>query len=241
MGAGSRLLFACALIPSLLLAQAYAAAAEVSQATLQAELMDDLMHWTVKLSGLPSAASAPTITPLDAEHLVQKVCPADPGNCKLLISFYSTDEGAIFYLNTLNMNDDTDLSFLVHEMVHHLQYAVQGDSLFSTCQNISVAESQAYTVQNKYLTQFKQWRRFGDAMRYLRCATSDGSPSDASAAPSDQAEQPGQVRQRLLASGVSWICNNLEMSPWVLGPEDALPEANAFVQRDCARGKAPAR
>lgn len=235
MRAGSRLLFIWAFIPSWLLAPAFTAAAEVSQTTLQAELLDDLMHWAVKLSGLPGVPSAPTIYPLDAEQLVQKVCPHDPVNCKSLVSFYSTEDRTIFYLNSLDMYDDMDLSFLVHEMVHHLQYAVQGEALFATCERTSVAELQAYTVQNQYLTHFKQWRRFGDALRYIKCANLDASRSEAGAPPSDQLEQHRQVRERLLATGVSWICSDARIPPWVLGPEDALPEANAFAQLDCAR------
>jgi hypothetical protein len=162
-----------------LLVPARTAASDIRQMTMQAELFDDLMQWAVKLSGLPSATHMPTIYPMGSEQLVQKVCPEDPRNCRSLVSFYSTKEEAIFYIDSLDLGDDTDLSFIVHELVHHLQYSAQGDSLFSTCQKVMTTETQAYAVQNKYLAHFKQWRRVGDAIRFIHCDALEDSVSDA--------------------------------------------------------------
>jgi hypothetical protein len=176
-----RSFFLFAILNSCLLIPAQSLAVGVNQQTTQAELFEDLMHWAMKLSGLPSTPSLPSISPLSSEQLIQMVCPEDPLNCRSLISFYSTDERAVFYLESLNMDDDTDLSFIVHELVHHLQYAIEGAQLFSTCQKVMVAESQAYVVQNKYLAQFKQWRRVGEALRYIDCDTPDIGANSASA------------------------------------------------------------
>jgi hypothetical protein len=178
---GLRFLVLFAIYSSTLLIPPRTSAINASEEVLQSELFDDLMHWAAKLSGLPDATHMPAIQPIGLDQLVQKVCPEDPVNCRSLISFYSTEEESIFYLDRLDLNDDTDLSFIVHEMVHHLQYAVQGEQLFATCQNLLAAESQAYAVQNKYLTQFKQWRRVGEAIRFINCDALDNSRSDASA------------------------------------------------------------
>jgi hypothetical protein len=90
-------------------------------------------------------------------------------HCRLLVALYDTERARIVYRNTLDMRDPTDQSFIVHELVHHLQFLVQGDELFATCRSTMAAEEQAYRAQSLYQKHFRQWQRMGEVMRFMNC------------------------------------------------------------------------
>lgn len=136
---------------------------------LDAELLADLMRWAARLSGQPAASEAPTLQPLPAAALAEQVCPGHPGDCRTLVALYDTDRRRILYRDSLDMNDPVDQSFVVHELVHHLQHLRDGDALFSSCQRALAAEADAYAAQNRYLVQFRAWRRVGEMLRFMHC------------------------------------------------------------------------
>lgn len=140
------------------------------------ELMQDLLRWAGKLTGLDPPAALPTLTALPDTELARRVCPDEPRHCRTLIAVYDTERTEILYRNTLDLRDETDQSYLVHELVHYLQHRRDGDALFADCPRVMQAESEAYAAQNRYLAHFKQWRRVGEILRFTHCPTATAAP-----------------------------------------------------------------
>lgn len=86
-----------------------------------------------------------------------------------LMAAYIVDERRIVYRDDLNLDNDIDNSFLVHEFVHALQDHAQRGRLFETCADVIAAERQAYAVQQKYLRARGQLLRVGDRLRWVSC------------------------------------------------------------------------
>ena len=139
-------------------------------------LLQDLLRWAGKLTGLPTPATLPTLTALPERELARRVCPDEPRHCRTLIAVYDTDRTEILYRDTLDLRDETDQSYLVHELVHYLQHRRDGDALFADCPSVMRAESAAYAAQNRYLAHFKQWRRVGEMLRFTHCPDVAAAP-----------------------------------------------------------------
>ncbi|HXE40962.1 MAG TPA: hypothetical protein VN639_21040 [Azonexus sp.] len=90
-----------------------------------------------------------------------------------LVAAYLIEQGRIVYRNDLDLDNDTDNSFLVHEYVHALQSQYFGKQVFETCQGVMTAEKQAYAVQQKYLRSRSQLLRVGDRLRLVTCRDID--------------------------------------------------------------------
>lgn len=138
--------------------------------------MQDLLRWAGKLTGLAPPEGLPRLTALPERELARQVCPEEPQHCRTLIAVYDTDRREIFYRDTLDLRDETDQSFIVHELVHFLQHRRDGDDLFADCTRVMAAEAQAYAAQNRYLTHFRQWRRVGEMLRFTHCPTNSAAP-----------------------------------------------------------------
>jgi hypothetical protein len=76
----------------------------------------------------------------------------------------------IVYRDDLNLDDDTDNSFLVHEYVHALQSHHLGDQVFASCAGVMAAEKQAYAAQQQYLRSRGQLLAVGDRLRLVTCS-----------------------------------------------------------------------
>ena len=139
-------------------------------------LLTDLLQWAGRLSALPDPPAMPGIRALPVAELRRRVCPERPGDCRTLVAVYDTDERQVLYVDTLDLEDLADQSFIVHEMVHYLQHLRDGDRLFAGCVQVMAAETQAYEVQNKYLAHFKQWRRAGEMLRFMHCQQAGADP-----------------------------------------------------------------
>lgn len=144
-------------------------------ARLDRELLSDLLRWAERLSGVPAKAELPALQAMPAQALAAQACPERPGDCRTLVALYDTDRRRILYRDSLDMNDPIDQSFIVHELVHHLQHQRDGDALFSTCPNALAAETDAYAAQNRYLAQFKAWRRVGEMLRFTHCDSAEAN------------------------------------------------------------------
>jgi hypothetical protein len=118
----------------------------------------------------------PALHALPAADLAHRVCPERPEDCRTLVAVYDTDRVQVLYINTLDPRDETDQSFIVHELVHYLQHLRDGDKLFAGCAQVMAAETQAYDVQNRYLAHFKQWRRVGEMLRFTHCHSAGADP-----------------------------------------------------------------
>lgn len=86
-----------------------------------------------------------------------------------LVAAYLIEQRRIVYRNDLNLDNDTDNSFLVHEYVHALQSQYFGEQMFDTCLGVMAAEKQAYAAQQKYLRSRSQLLRVGDRLRLVTC------------------------------------------------------------------------
>jgi hypothetical protein len=86
-----------------------------------------------------------------------------------LVAAYLLEERRIVYRDDLNLDNDIDNSFLVHEFVHALQDKARGGRLFETCADVIAAERQAYAVQQLYLRSRGQMLRVGDRLRWVSC------------------------------------------------------------------------
>lgn len=128
-----------------------------------------LFHSAVSLSGLP-----PTPIPIDSiqqlprEEMMAILCKDGPEDCLNRRLAGAFDGEKIYLLNTLDMENMTDASFLVHEFVHVLQYSVN-PHLMETCESALEAERQAYAVQNAFLKKHGQLYRAGEVLRFFTC------------------------------------------------------------------------
>jgi hypothetical protein len=135
------------------------------------ELAADLMRWASRLSGLEDLAPGqpPALLPLAPQDIEASVCPESPTGCRSLVAVYDTDTQRVLYRSSLDMRDPTDQSFIVHELVHHLQYLHRGRAIFATCTATLESERQAYAAQNLYQQHFRQWQRMGEVMHFMHC------------------------------------------------------------------------
>lgn len=112
----------------------------------------------------------PPIINLSKEELSKELCPNDPNNCYNLAAVYDTCKKRILIRSDLDMENDGDNSFLLHELVHAHQHAIKGDSIYANCQNFYETEKEAYDVQNKYLKRQGQFMRAGDYwLNHFQC------------------------------------------------------------------------
>lgn len=86
-----------------------------------------------------------------------------------LMAAYLIGQHRIVYRDDLDLENDSDNSFIVHEFVHALQDRRHNGRLFETCSGVIAAERQAYAVQQRYLRSRGQLLRVGERLRQVRC------------------------------------------------------------------------
>jgi hypothetical protein len=86
-----------------------------------------------------------------------------------LMAAYIIEQRRIVYRDELDLENDSDNSFIVHEYVHALQEHYFGDQMFENCQGVMSAEKQAYRAQQRYLQSRGQLLRVGDRLRFVTC------------------------------------------------------------------------
>jgi hypothetical protein len=135
-------------------------------------VMVSLMIAASRLSGLPAipAEQMAAVKSISQEEIITMQCPSEPDECSGMVAFFDIPKNTIFLKNTLDLDSTRDLSFLLHEMVHVLQYKKFGDSIFSDCDNTVRSEKLAYAVQNKFLLNNGLFDRFGDSLAYMTCS-----------------------------------------------------------------------
>lgn len=135
------------------------------------ELIDFLFDSASALSKYPlyEKTKRPQILKKTKVQMTQEICPEDPNNCYNLAAFYNTDKNEITYDEMLDINSDHDNSFIVHEIVHSLQFHHKGSSIYIDCKATKATELEAYTVQNIYLKKRGQFAQYGEALRFLVC------------------------------------------------------------------------
>ncbi len=131
----------------------------------------DLLAAAIALSGLPpiAATDLPPLYAVSKAELAQTVCPDNPAQCKAMAAIFDTEKYRILILSTLDLKDPEDNSFLLHELVHVLQFKQSGDAGFNSCQAIVNSERDAYRAQNTYLADKGLFSQQGMMMRYMQC------------------------------------------------------------------------
>jgi len=143
--------------------------------------MDDIFHIlfaaAIQFSHLPPM-DPPPIVGLHRQEMLLQVCnnikgTPDYTDCIQqhgLVSAYIIEEHRLVYsIDDLDINDDTDNSYILHEYVHALQAHQYGDKIFETCEGTFDMEQQAYTAQQAYLKSRNQMRMVGERLRYISC------------------------------------------------------------------------
>ena len=145
----------------------------------------ELLSAAISLSGLPPmpALELPPLYAVSTAELARTVCPDQPGQCETIAAIFDTERYRILILSKLDLADPADNSFLVHELVHVLQFRARGDAGFANCAAIVDSERVAYGVQNRYLAARGLFAQHGMMLRYMRC------PADAELPPAARAAQ----------------------------------------------------
>jgi hypothetical protein len=139
---------------------------------IDSELLAYLLAAAVKFSGLPAipVADLPPIQVAPAQVISSKVCPDEKNGCTNLVAAFETDDYVILVRDTLNLETSLDNSFLLHELVHVLQYKARGADIFKDCPTSMRTETEAYKAQNAYLKKEGQFARFGEVLSFTTCA-----------------------------------------------------------------------
>jgi hypothetical protein len=138
---------------------------------LSAELLARLLAAAIRYSTLPAIdpAELPPIEPVSAAALSERVCPDEPNRCTAIAALFDAEGYRIYLRDSLDLNDPMDNAFIVHELVHVLQYKKYGAEHFDDCRRRIDSERQAYLVQNNYLgEQGIDWRE-GFLVNFMKC------------------------------------------------------------------------
>jgi hypothetical protein len=146
---------------------------------MEPTLLAQLLSAAIRFTGLPPVdiANLPEIVSMSSEQITAQICPEKPSSCQTLIALYEPTKKRILYRNTLNMKLVKDQSFVLHELVHVLQYAIKGDSVFASCKDTMESEGQAYRAQDRYLGEKGEEYRVGGLFRFIRCEDSSNPPA----------------------------------------------------------------
>lgn len=138
---------------------------------IDANLLAYLLSAAVKFSGLPAipVGQLPPIRLVPPEDIASKVCPDEKNRCAGLVAVFDTDGYVILVRDSLDLETTFDNSFLLHELVHVLQFKSRGAAIFSNCRTAIRTESEAYKAQNAYLQHEGQFARFGEGLRFATC------------------------------------------------------------------------
>lgn len=134
------------------------------------EVYQDILSKAASYTELPGFENnVPPIIVLSEQDMYQEVCREDIDQCRGMAAFFDTEGYRILMRDDLDMYDDTDNSFLLHELVHALQFLSRGNDIFATCEEVMATEKQAYEAQNKYLRSRGQLFVAGAMLRFTSC------------------------------------------------------------------------
>ncbi|MFN0037914.1 MAG: DUF6647 family protein [Burkholderiales bacterium] len=134
----------------------------LSLAALALELLSSI-HM---LSGYPATTELPEIHRVPLADIQQRACKS---SCRVQ-ALYIPGEGVYIDEKFDLANDPFARSILLHELVHHQQQvkgAFQG--IISDCDRWYAAESEAYSIQNRYLNSLNSLNRVYFRAIRVRC------------------------------------------------------------------------
>lgn len=143
---------------------------------LNSELIADLLAVAIRLSQLPGipVEQLPPIIPVSANTLEEKVCPDQPARCRSMAAVFDAEAYQIFVRQPVDERSPLTRSFIVHEMVHVLQFKQGGHERFEGCNAVLANEQQAYRVQNIFLYENGSDWREGFSLRFMSCPPEPG-------------------------------------------------------------------
>jgi hypothetical protein len=118
------------------------------------------------LSGYPIPDTLPEVHVVPPTQIHSMLCKGKPCGIK---AFYLPDRG-IFVSDTVDPSQDTFArSILLHELVHHVQHlSGRFDRIGDQCDRWFSKEREAYQVQNAYLQDQGERRRFAlDSLPFM--------------------------------------------------------------------------
>jgi hypothetical protein len=144
---------------------------------LDAALITYLLQAAISHSGYPAipVENLPPISAVPREVIAKEICPKNPEECLGMVAVFDTDHYRILYSSELDAENAADNSFLIHELVHVLQFKANGEKIFATCEAAMKTETEAYRAQNKYLKKEGQFLRFGESLAFTTCAGSQNT------------------------------------------------------------------
>lgn len=139
--------------------------------SIDTALLADLLAVAIRISQLPALTpeQLPPVIPVQAQFLVEKVCPEQPERCRNMAALFDTEAYEIYVRKPVDLRNPITLSFIVHELVHVLQFRQGGHERFDSCQAVLANEQQAYKVQNVFLNESGSDWREGFSLRFMTC------------------------------------------------------------------------
>lgn len=114
-------------------------------------LMYALMAWASAQTGIAPADTLPAVTYTAPEEMVQMQYPDGDGgaaaNGVRVVALYDPNEAEIYLPLGFDVRDPVDVSVLLHELVHHMQYEA---GVGYACRG--EMERVAYEAQGEYLS-----------------------------------------------------------------------------------------
>ncbi|HSD61479.1 MAG TPA: DUF6647 family protein [Burkholderiales bacterium] len=141
------------------------------------DLLAYLLAAAVRLSGYPAIGpeELPPVLRLPPAELAAQACPHRREDCRSVAAVFEPGQYVIYLRDNLNLEDPADNSFLLHELVHVLQWKRDGEAMYEGCERSMETEREAYRVQNAYLKQEGRLARFGHALLFLSCSGEQGA------------------------------------------------------------------
>lgn len=139
---------------------------------MEAQLLAYLLAAATSLSGLPAVSvdSLPPVNVVSGEMLRTAACPMKQEQCREIVALFDSDSRRVLVSDALDLGSAADNSFVVHELVHVLEYHYRGGRAPQGCPETLRSERFAYRVQNAYLRREGRPERFGGLMMRMVCA-----------------------------------------------------------------------
>lgn len=161
-----------AILPTaFLIASTLAFASTSAHPPIDRETLEYLVGKAARHSGLPALTlnELPPIQFVSEADLNKTVCPDDPANCRQLAAVFDDLGYRILVRDDFDISENFnpyDYSFLIHEIVHALQYRSRGAEIFNGCDAVKATEIQAYDAQDSFLKEAGDFHRLGQFIRF---------------------------------------------------------------------------
>lgn len=161
-------------IASLLFFICFPSFAQLVELNIDEETITYLFEKAQRYSGIKdyNETILPSIYSVSKKEMGDIVCPERPFDCDRLAAVFDDIGHRILILDTFDISSNFkpfDYSFLIHEIIHVLQFAKDGPEIFKDCQAIHHTEEQAYRAQDAYLKDEGEFFRASIALKFFYC------------------------------------------------------------------------